>query len=378
MQTIINLFIHLILLSAGLFGLYASSRLIALKKTHALYVVWLFSHSIMFLMYFFIQNGTFDSHPFLYRTFTPLYFIAPACLYLFFVSINKDKKIGNLVWIHSSPVIVLSIIAFIQVYFYREHLLNNIKEIQAQIHNPNQPYIHSPFRLEKLLFAIRSILAVFYVRMIDKLLPREKNNQLNQSWYRIFKPIRINVYLVLSVFIPHQIIQYLFQIDIGQFYFINLIIIVAAFMFFWHLLLLLKDFESPNSIFKMRHVEKPAALNIPEKSLFILHQIYQEKLYLDPMLSIGKVANKFGIAEEKFSLLFNNTIPFSFSSYINYLRLLNFKNISNDKFSKEANIANAGFNSRASYYQWEKRQQKLAIQINPFLESILHKGSPIS
>ena len=94
------------------------------------------------------------------------------------------------------------------------------------------------------------------------------------------------------------------------------------------------------------------------------------------MLGIGKIATVFGSTEEKFSLFFNNTIPFSFTSYINYLRIIHYENSSNNKFSKEANIINAGFNTRASYYQWEKRKSKLAGQINPILASFDQPSQP--
>ena len=224
---------------------------------------------------------------------------------------------------------------------------------------------------------MRSLLALIYVIIIDKELKKAQNQKINESWRRIFKPIRINVYLVIAILVPHQILRAIFHSDIGNFFFLNAIVIIAAFMFFKHVVLLLKDLESSNSIFKMQETATSPTLDIPEKSLFILHQIYKEQLYLDPLLSIGKVASIFATTEEKFSLLFNNTIPFSFSSYINYLRLMHYEDSSNNKFSKEANIINAGFNSRASYYQWEKRMGKLANQINPILEAINHKSEPV-
>jgi transcriptional regulatory protein LevR len=86
------------------------------------------------------------------------------------------------------------------------------------------------------------------------------------------------------------------------------------------------------------------------------------------MLSVEKVANIVKSSEHKFSKDFNDDIPFSLSSYINYLRLLHFEKNEQPHFTKEANIFNAGFNTRASYYQWEKRKRKLSLQIDPILD----------
>lgn len=377
MQSFINLIIHAILLCAGFFGIYATTRLLRLRKTHVFYMFWLLSHSVMFLMYFFIKNGTFDDYPFFYRALSPIYFFAPGSLYLFFTSITRSPKSKMEYLLHLSPIIITTIFTFIQVYFFRDNLFENIRSFQLQIRFPNQTYSRNTFQIEKVLFAVRSLLALIYVIIIDKELKKAQNQKINESWRRIFKPIRINVYLVITILVPHQILRAIFHSDIGNFFFLNAIVIIAAFMFFKHVVLLLKDLESSNSIFKMQETATSPTLDIPEKSLFILHQIYKEQLYLDPLLSIGKVASIFATTEEKFSLLFNNTIPFSFSSYINYLRLMHYEDSSNNKFSKEANIINAGFNSRASYYQWEKRMGKLANQINPILEAINHKSEPV-
>lgn len=377
-KTYIDLIIHAVLLCAGFFGIYATTRLLVLRKTHVFYMIWLISHSVMFLMYFFLKIGTFDSHPFIYRAFSPIYFFAPGSLYLFFISLfgNPKDKIKYL--LHLSPIFIVTIFTFIQVYFFRDNLYNNIHDFQLQIRSSNQTYVKRPFQTETMLFAVRSVLVLIYVILIDKELKKPQNHKIYESWRSIFKPIRINVYLVMGILIPHQILRLIFHIDIGNFIFLNTITIVAAFMFFWHLSLLLKDFEKPNSVFRQRSGEPDTnpSWDIPEKSLFILHQIYKDQLYLDPMLGIGKIATVFGSTEEKFSLFFNNTIPFSFTSYINYLRIIHYENSSNDKFSKEANIINAGFNTRASYYQWEKRKPKLAGQINPILASFDQPSQP--
>ena len=375
---LINLFIHTILLCAGIFGIYAVTRLISLHKTHVFYLIWLTSHSLMFLMYFALKTGTFDAYPILYRSMSPLYFFAPASLYLFFSTLIHNHKTRWEYFLHLLPAIIILTITILENSLYNNHVIGTLKSFQAQIQNPNHESVQNPFKLEKVLFAFRSIIGLIYIRLIHGALNTKTHRAIHDSWQRVFQPIRINIYIVVIFLVPTILIKEIFQIGNGKFVIINAVVVFAAFMFFWHLSLLLKDFEKPNSVFRQRSGEPDTnpSWDIPEKSLFILHQIYKDQLYLDPMLGIGKIATVFGSTEEKFSLFFNNTIPFSFTSYINYLRIIHYENSSNDKFSKEANIINAGFNTRASYYQWEKRKPKLAGQINPILASFDQPSQP--
>jgi hypothetical protein len=332
----------------------------------------------MFLMYFALKTRTFDEYPFLYRSLSPLYFFAPASLYLFFNTLIHNHKSRWEYLLHLLPAIVIFAVTLTEIYYYHTNVIDTLKSFQAQIQNPNHDIAESPFKLEKVLFALRSIIALIYIRQIHKALKKKPYGAIHDSWQQVFQPIRINIYIVVAFLVPTILINEIFQLGNGKFMIINAVVVFAAFMFFKHVHLLLQDLEKPNSIFKSQVVSHTTtkSLDIPEKSLFILHQIYKDQLYLDPVLSIGKIATIFGSTEEKFSLFFNNTVPFSFTSYINYLRITHFEQHSNDKFSKEANIINAGFNSRASYYQWEKRKSKLAGQINPVLESFNYTSQP--
>ena len=377
---LIDLFIHTIFFCAGIFGIYAVTRLITLHKTHAFYLIWLTSHSVMFLMYLALKTGTFDAYPILYRSMSPLYFFAPASLYLFFSKLIHSHKTRWEYFLHLLPAIIILTITIIEISLYHDHIIVNIKSFQAQIQNPTHESVQNPFKLEKVLFALRSIIGLIYIRLIHRALKKEIPSPIEDSWQRVFQPIRINIYIVVAFLVPTVLLKEIFQLGNGKFLIINAVVVFAAFMFFKHIHLLLRDLDKPNSIFKSQAQEVNSrsthTIDIPEKSLFILHQIYKDQLYLDPMLGIGKIATVFGSTEEKFSLFFNNTIPFSFTSYINYLRIIHYENSSNDKFSKEANIINAGFNTRASYYQWEKRKPKLAGQINPILASFDQPSQP--
>jgi AraC-like DNA-binding protein len=186
----------------------------------------------------------------------------------------------------------------------------------------------------------------------------------------IFKPFRLSVYFIVALLLAQIITHNIFQWDMGDYIFINSIISFAAVMYFWHLSLLLKDLENSNSIFRLPigiPIKNP---NIPQKSMSILQYIYLERIYKDPNLSIEKVAEKMGNPDVNLGQIFGTTIPFSFSSYINHLRLLEYEKGFNTRFDKTSNALNAGFNSLSAFYYWESRKEVTSKQINPVLEWI--------
>ena len=363
----LDFLLYSIILISGVFGIFLFSRLLLLWRTHGFYLAWLLSDSIMMLMFFFVRNGTFDEHPFTYRAFSPLFAIGPGFLFLFFISIHNIQKSKLSLLLHWLPVIILIPYTFLTVYIFNDDSLLRTSEFQSQILFPHYDYTNAPYRIEEVLYIIRTVLAIIYVGIIEREFPKKDSHVITAQLRRLFEPVRKHSIIVFAISIIYLITRLSPNLKLSPYYSINLIFILGGFMFMWHIILVLKDIENPNSIFRIQPVDAPVQLKINEESQFILKQIYLQNLYLDPLLSVEKVAREFGMSEEKFSLQFNNNIPFSFSSYINYLRMLHFDKYSIKKYSKEANIKNAGFNNRVSYYHWEKRKNKLGLQIDPIL-----------
>lgn len=181
------------------------------------------------------------------------------------------------------------------------------------------------------------------------------------------------------VLIPIQFMGWILNHVFNPEYLHNAVILMSSVMFLLHLWMLIRNFDQPHSIFSIKQ-KSPSHLpgfsgnhpsqlpGISEKSLFLLQQIYQLGLYREPLFSVEKAAEIIQSSEYKGSKDNNDDIPFSLLWYINYLRLLHYDQNSQSRFTKEANIFNAGFNTRASYYQWEKRKQKLSVLIDPILD----------
>lgn len=367
----------IILICSSFFGLYLMIRMMRYQKIVGCYIFWILSSSMMFLTFLCLKVEILNFEPILYRAVAPLFFLAPPSLYCFFLYLSGRPITRSKIITHLIPFFISLMYSAFIILFQKEETIRQIMMIQKEITNPDYKAIVPPFRIETIFYLFRSLLGLFYVRLTAKLLSTSNNTRIVNGWNKLFMPIRINLYLVAIVFLGNQILVRLFDLQVNRYYIINGTTLIAAFALFWHVLMVLRDLENPESIFKPLLQPVIPTLKAPEKILFILKQISEQKLYQDRLVSAGIIANKFDIDEDKFTAEFNNNIPFSFSSYINYLRMINFEKNSNSKYSKEANIKHAGFNSRATFYQWEKRMAKLAPQIDPFLESfeLVAKGS---
>ncbi|WP_242085611.1 helix-turn-helix domain-containing protein [Aestuariivivens sediminis] len=91
----------------------------------------------------------------------------------------------------------------------------------------------------------------------------------------------------------------------------------------------------------------------------IKDHIIQNKLYLDPLLSMETLASDLGMSKSYFSKLINSYSDYNFSDYINSLRVAQAKKfLANDEFSEYTIVAiglECGFNSKSTFYSAFKK-----------------------
>ena len=87
--------------------------------------------------------------------------------------------------------------------------------------------------------------------------------------------------------------------------------------------------------------------------------IIDNKLYLDPLLSMESLANDLGMSKSYFSKLINSYSTYNFSDFINSLRIEQAKKfLSNNDFSEYTIVAiglECGFNSKSTFYSAFKK-----------------------
>lgn len=124
-----------------------------------------------------------------------------------------------------------------------------------------------------------------------------------------------------------------------------------------------------NGIFKQREVIRKT-VPLGEKSTKVINHdskideikkiIEEEKLFLNPNLSLSLLSKRFKLNESYFSHFFNQNSDINFSNYINILRVENVKKILvNDCFKNYTLISIAlesGFNSKSAFYNAFKKE----------------------
>jgi hypothetical protein len=287
--------------------------------------------------------------------------------------------------IHFIPFLV-SIATTVRVVLYQQpQFSRQIIHFQNQINDFNYAIQTIPFYSEAIMHVIRIGLTVLYFGLITVRIRKYGDPTLSDIWNRLFLPVRINVFLVVSTFVVPIILKMGFKWAYSEYFMIVPTMIISTFLFFWHVLMSIRnisttaitvDHSNTTTIATPQIATQVDILaNVPEKLLSAITSIYIDKLYLNPMFGISDVAEKHMFDNQKFSLEFNKHLPFTFTSYVNYLRLKYHITHSNDKFSVEANILTAGFNSRASYYQWVKRKDNLDNVLAAYVEAIAAKNA---
>jgi len=365
-----NLFINILLTIASIFGLYTVSRLYAIRQTHIFYILWLLSTSLSFFGYLLMKNKIHEINPLFHETIILLFHISPGFLYLFFIKISNSSKTWKHHLLLLLPVFIIIALKAISLWLNYDSIYGRVNLFQFHINTNSAPPSKIAFKIEKLITLTRTALMIFYLSYIHKELKSNSNVHLFRSWTVIFKPIKIFLFGTVFIIFSHWIIQVIFQCDTGEFFFIHIMFSFAAIMNVWHSSLIIKDLEKSNSIFKAPSSQTNTDTQIPQISLAILEFIYQERIYIDSTLSIENVAEKMGSKSDNIRTIFATTIPFSYSTYINYLRLLEYEKGFNSKFDKTSNALNAGFNSLSAFYYWESKRNAIAKQINPIIEHI--------
>jgi len=332
--------------------------------------MWLLLESGFFFCYFLLKNEIQILNPITLEIFISIFFLSPGFLYISITAISGNRKSIKHYLLAVSPLVIIGIIKVFLVGLYYDQMNERIHLLDIYLNTSSALFAKSPILIEKVFFLCRHIITAIYLLMIDKMLKKQSNAHFYKSWDVIFRPFRVSVYFIGFLFLAHLIADQIFHWEMKDYFFVNSIISFAAIMYFWHLSLLNKDLENSNSIFRLPAAKSVANPNIPQKSLSILHYIYSERIYIDNNLSIEKVAKEMGIPENNLIELFGTTIPFTFSGYINYLRLLEYEKEFNSKFDKTTNVRNVGFNSIAAFYYWESRKEVVSKQIDPILEWI--------
>ncbi len=331
---------------------------------------------------------------YVFQAFTPLYYAAPACFYLYISGfIDKSTALRKWQWLHFIP----ALLALIHVLPWNGWPDLDWTNIPKQLADngyfslktqtglfPN--YFHYTLR-PILVFTYLCLAWVHYYRKMDK---TTKTDEPGKQWIVFF--LRVATFFQLLSLTPVILRGLHISYTQPSFVIINCLSLLFLVLYalhkpyiFYGYLLVSVDLDKKNmreqfepdavlteatnsnlQALKDEQVAKPAKkVNLSEEQLAELSQsmenlMEQEQLYLLHDFQIIDLAAKLNIPVHHCSYIINNTIGKNFRDWINGYRVDHFlvqHPIKSDKLTIEAIASESGFKSLATFYNAFKKEK---------------------
>ncbi len=372
----------------------ACSFLILLFSIHLLYAnqgnrllnrflsIILFARFGQIIIYLLITNNELTYFPFIQKIYTPFYYAAPACFYLYITGFIKNRSdIGKFGWLHFAPA-VLSIIHVLPWHFSSSV---NWNEVADQIKGNRQLFITEQTGLFPAYFqyAFRPLLIISYltatwiVALRSGIIQQRNWNNISNIWV-FFCLIAGAVFQMLSilplVFGGLQLAAAFYP----WYIFLNSLTLLTAISFVLHqpkllygYLLVAVNWRTTSLETDLTETTTPATLS--KKAILLPEQLSvyanamkmlmeTEKPFLIPDFQMIHLAQKLNIPVHHCSFVINNVIGKNFRDWINAYRIEDFMQqhtLKGNKMTIEAIAYESGFKSLATFYSAFKKETGL-------------------
>ncbi|SHE75954.1 helix-turn-helix domain-containing protein [Pedobacter caeni] len=364
----------LLLFSLHLFFAKRGNRL--LNRLLALLFLSRFGQILITL---FIHSDHQTLFPFVYQLFTPLWYITPACFYLYVISfIQRNQQPLKFQWLHFMPAI------FAVIHIFPWHLSNpvNWNLIAIQIAENKQLFItertglFSPvfYYLGRPVLVIVYLSVTWYAVLKSKILDK-KTEPVRRDWLLLF--LRIGTFFYLAGFlslafwnIDKPYINTLFMIINGMIVLIIMVFVLHHPRLFYGYL-----FVSVNLNPGQKHgdTEAPAQINQAKKMSLLPEQLLKYSISMKEVMEIKQpyllenfqivdLAGELNIPVHHCSFVLNNLIGKNFRDWINEYRIRSFMEqypLKSERMTIESVAHECGFKSTATFYNAFKKETGL-------------------
>ncbi|WP_316814211.1 helix-turn-helix domain-containing protein [Pedobacter heparinus] len=342
----------------------------------------LFARFGQIIIYLLITNNELTYFPFIQKIYTPFYYAAPACFYLYITGFIKNRSdIGKFGWLHFAPA-VLSIIHVLPWHFSSSV---NWNEVADQIKGNRQLFITEQTGLFPAYFqyAFRPLLIISYltatwiVALRSGIIQQRNWNNISNIWV-FFCLIAGAVFQMLSilplVFGGLQLAAAFYP----WYIFLNSLTLLTAISFVLHqpkllygYLLVAVNWRTTSLETDLTETTTPATLS--KKAILLPEQLSvyanamkmlmeTEKPFLIPDFQMIHLAQKLNIPVHHCSFVINNVIGKNFRDWINAYRIEDFMQqhtLKGNKMTIEAIAYESGFKSLATFYSAFKKETGL-------------------
>lgn len=285
----------------------------------------------------------------------------PPLLYFYIKSLVNPKFSFKLKdWLHFIPFFLSQMYAFIVYFCVLKTNDFNEKDIIAE--NLNFNFVK---QLDEYLLLISLVLYLFYGYKELKNYKNWLDNTTSDSTFPDFgwlkNIFRLSVLIGAFLLINHSL-DILFNLKNTSILQWNLLILFMTFLIYY---LGLKGYLQPDNTFNKNEITTKTNLTSITPNIKLSETIDQlkvmneDKVFLNPKLSIYQLSNILGVSQKCLSLAINQYFKMNFRDFINKYRLEEVKSKLNDVDYNHMSILGValecGFNSEASFYRIFKK-----------------------
>lgn len=330
------------------------------------------------ILYLLIYTGKIVSVAFLYRTAAPITFLIPPLGYLYVRTVlYNEQKFKRIDMLHLIPF-VFFIINYLPFYFSpNEYKLDIItKTIQARtfaiekqlgIFPETVFYIFRP--IQSIIYLLFQWILLFEYKKANPIKMIQDQIKLVIQWLRVFTfanaliilgyVITIPIYLLLKEKFDSKVVHIIPEIILGIGFF-SICCYLLIYPQALNGLPFVKYKETQSSLIENETDKIPFIYDDYSNEIKLIENYFkQTKAYLQPNLSISKVAVEAKIPNRDLSYIINNYYEKRFNDYLNEMRLQHFLSKVNtqslDNYTIEAIALESGFSSKTSFYRAFKR-----------------------
>lgn len=342
----------------------------------------LFARFGQIIIYLLITHNELTYFPLVQKIFTPLYYAAPACYYLYITGFIKNRSsLGKFGWLHFLP----AALAVVHVLPWHFSSLVNWTAVADQIKGNRQLFITEQTGLFPAYFqyAFRPLLIISYltatwIAALRSGIVQQRNwNNISNIWV-FFYLIAGAVFQMLSilplVFGGLQLAAAFYP----WYIFLNSMTLLTVMSFVLHqpkllygYLLVAVNWETTQAETSIKETKIPAspskkAILLPEQLNIYVNAMKMlmetEKPFLTPDFQMIHLAQKLNIPVHHCSFVINNVIGKNFRDWINTYRIEDFMQqhaLKGHKMTIEAIAYESGFKSLATFYSAFKKETGL-------------------
>ncbi|GIM51977.1 transcriptional regulator [Capnocytophaga cynodegmi] len=329
---------------------------------------WLIFISVHLLSYYMYYLGYWQKYPHLVGITHPFPLLYAPFLYLYVVfSLRADQRFHLRDYLHFVPFVVTYLCMFPFFFGYtaeQKQIIDN-----ENFNSSYQYFFVATFLLYIILGIVYSVLAYKKITNYQNLISQNfaYKDTISLQWLR-FIILGIGI-IFLSVTII-LLLQYVFNLNFGfnsdLIGFVLIVLLVTSMGFlgirqqgiFGAKNIKPQDIiiESKPTEYRKSGLKQTEAQAIHQQLLTIMDS---EKLYLEPKLTLGQLAEQVGVSTNNLSQVINQYEEKNFYDFVNSYRIKEFIQRTNDPKNKNLNILaiafDSGFNSKSSFNQVFKK-----------------------